>query len=122
MQEFFIEAKADDDYAVKNLQLVYSVNGGPEKTIRLFDGARPVPEVTAGHTFYMEELGVQAGDSLSYYAKATDNDAIAGANPSAAPAISVSIRLLPYLSSHRTSRNVSKPEPIHSSSGERNET
>ncbi len=79
VQEFFVEAQADDDYAVKNLQLVYSVNGGPEKTIPLFNGARPVAEVTAGHTFYMEELGVKAGDSLSYYAKATDNDAVAGA-------------------------------------------
>ncbi|MEO8680696.1 MAG: DUF4175 family protein, partial [Vicinamibacterales bacterium] len=79
VQEFFIEAKADDDYAVKNLQLVYSINGGAEKTIRLFDGARPLPEVTAGHTFYMEEMGVQAGDSVSYYARATDNDAVAGA-------------------------------------------
>ena len=69
VQEFFVEAQADDDYAVKNLQLVYSVNGGPEKTIRLFDGAKPAPEVTAGHTFYMEELGVQAGDSVSYYAQ-----------------------------------------------------
>ncbi len=79
VQEFFVEAQADDDYAVKNLQLVYSVNGGPEKTIPLFNGTRPVAEVTAGHTFYMEELGVKAGDSLSYYAKATDNDAVAGA-------------------------------------------
>ena len=32
VEEFFIEAQADDDYAVKNLQLVYSVNGGPEKS------------------------------------------------------------------------------------------
>ncbi|MSO82209.1 MAG: hypothetical protein EXQ53_02780, partial [Acidobacteria bacterium] len=79
VQEFFVEAQADDDYAVKNLQLVYSVNGGPEKTIPLFAGSKPVAEVTAGHTFYMEELGVKAGDSLSYYAKATDNDAVAGA-------------------------------------------
>jgi hypothetical protein len=79
VQEFFVEARADDDYAVKNLQLVYSVNGGAEKTIRLFDGAKPVSEVTAGHTFYMEELGVKAGDSLSYYARATDNDSVAGA-------------------------------------------
>lgn len=82
VQEFFVEAKADDDFAVKNLQLVYSVNGGPEKSVRLFDGARPAPEVTAGHTFYLEELGVQAGDSVSYYAKATDNDAVAGAKSS----------------------------------------
>ncbi|HYB96764.1 MAG TPA: DUF4175 family protein, partial [Vicinamibacterales bacterium] len=79
VEEFFVEAKADDDYAVKNLQLVYSVNGGEEKVIPLFSGARPAPEVTAGHTFYMEELGVKAGDSVSYYARATDNDGVNGA-------------------------------------------
>ena len=28
VEEFFVEARADDDYAVKNLQLVYSINGG----------------------------------------------------------------------------------------------
>ena len=33
VEEFFVEAQADDDYAVKNLQLVYSVNGGAEKTV-----------------------------------------------------------------------------------------
>ena len=79
VEEFFVEAKADDDYAVKNLQLVYSINGGAEKTIPLFNGAKPTAEVTAGHTFYMEELGVKAGDSVSYYARATDNDAVNGA-------------------------------------------
>ena len=79
VQEFFVEAKAEDDYAVKDLQLVYSVNGGAEKTVKLFDGAKSSAEVTAGHTFYLEELGVQAGDSVSYYARASDNDAVEGA-------------------------------------------
>jgi len=79
VEEFFVEARADDDYAVKNLQLVYQINGGPEKVISLFGGARPSSEVTAGHTFFMEELGVKAGDSVSYFARATDNDAINGA-------------------------------------------
>ena len=64
---------------MKNLQLVYQINGGPEKVIPLFGGARPSSEVTAGHTFYMEELGVKAGDSVSYFARATDNDAVNGA-------------------------------------------
>ncbi len=79
VEEFFVEARADDDYAVKNLQLVYAINGGPEKVIPLFSGAKPTSEVTAGHTFFMEELGVKAGDSVSYYARATDNDAVTGA-------------------------------------------
>src|SRR5205085_4692815 len=57
---------------------MYSINGGPEKSIPLFNGNKPTAEVTAGHTFYMEELGVKAGDSVSYYAKASDNDAVNG--------------------------------------------
>ncbi len=40
VEEFFVEAQADDDYAVKNLQLVYPINGGPEKVIPLFGGAQ----------------------------------------------------------------------------------
>ncbi|MEW6322029.1 MAG: DUF4175 family protein, partial [Acidobacteriota bacterium] len=79
VEEFFVEAQADDDFAVRELQLVYSVNGGPEKTVPLFRGARPLAEVTAGHTFYLEELGVEAGDSVSYYARALDNDGVGGA-------------------------------------------
>ena len=34
--------------------------------------------MSAGHTIYLEELGLKPGDFVSYYAKATDNDAVAG--------------------------------------------
>lgn len=78
VQEFAVEARADDDFAVKNLELVYSVNGGEEKSIRLFEGRQTRQEVTAGHTLYLEELGVQAGDAVSYYARATDNNGVGG--------------------------------------------
>ena len=64
---------------MRDLELVYSVNGGEEKTVKLFAGKRRLAEVTAGHTFYLEELGVQPGDSVSYYARAMDNDAVGGA-------------------------------------------
>lgn len=74
IEEVFVEAAAEDDFGVKNLDLVYSVNGGPEKVIKLFSGTSRLPEVTAGHTFYLEEMGVETGDSVSYYARATDND------------------------------------------------
>ena len=80
IEEVFVEANADDDYGVRNLELVYSVNGGAEKVVKLFDGGgRRLPEVTAGHTFYLEELGVEPGDAVSYYARAADNDAVSGA-------------------------------------------
>lgn len=92
IEEVFVEANADDDYGVKNLELVYSVNGGPEKTVKLFDGARRMPEVTAGHTFYLEEMGVQPGDSVSYYARATDNDLVGGAQQASSDLYFIRIR------------------------------
>ena len=78
VEEFFVEARADDDFGVRGLELVYSVNGGAEKTVSLYRGAKRLEEVTAGHTFYLEELGVEAGDSVSYYARANDNDSSGG--------------------------------------------
>ena len=78
IEEVFVEARAEDDYGVKDLDLVYSVNGGAEKTLRLFDGKNRLSEVTAGHTFYLEELSVAPGDFVSYYARAADNDAVRG--------------------------------------------
>ena len=61
IEEVFVEASAEDDYGVEDLELVYSVNGGAEKTVKLFDGSKRLPKVTAGHTFYLEELDVEAG-------------------------------------------------------------
>ena len=69
-----IEARADDDFGVRQLELVYSVNGGAEQTKKLIDAkSRALPEVSAAHTFYLEELKVAPGDSVSYFARATDN-------------------------------------------------
>ena len=69
IEEVFVEARAEDDFGVRDLDLVYSVNGGAEKTIRLFDGKKRMPEVSGGHTFYLEELDVKPGDFVSYYAE-----------------------------------------------------
>ncbi len=73
IEELFLEARADDDFGVAELLLIYSVNGGPADTISMFDG-RSVPEVTAGHTLYLEEFGLEPGDLVSYYAQVNDNN------------------------------------------------
>jgi DNA-directed RNA polymerase subunit F len=78
VDEVFLEAKANDDFGIRQLQLTYTVNGGNTKTIPLFGGGKTLPDVSASHTIYLEELDVKPGDFVSYYAKATDNDAIAG--------------------------------------------
>ncbi|PYR75251.1 MAG: hypothetical protein DMF87_20890, partial [Acidobacteria bacterium] len=92
IEEVYVEASADDDYGVRNLELVYSVNGGPEKTVPLFNGSKRLPAVTAGHTFYLEELGVKSGDSVSYYARATDNNGVDGGQKASSDLYFVRVR------------------------------
>ena len=79
IEEVFVEARADDDYGIGQLDLVFSVNGGEEQTVALF-GSRgaPMSEVTAGHTFFLEDYGLVPGDIVSYYATTTDNNGIGG--------------------------------------------
>ena len=72
--------------------MFYSVNGGAEKTINLFGGSKALPEVTASHTIYLEEMGLKPGDFVSYYAKATDNDAVAGGKTTTSDIYFVQIR------------------------------
>ena len=84
VEEVFVEVEATDDFGVGKVEIVYSVNGQPEKSITLNDssGTRS-RDFIAGHTFFLEELGLQAGDVVSYYARATDR-ASAGAGQEAA--------------------------------------
>ncbi|MFL5582406.1 MAG: DUF4175 family protein [Gemmatimonadaceae bacterium] len=72
VEEVFIEALAEDDYGVGRMELAYSVNGGAEQRVRLHDGGAGRREVSGSHTVYLEELNVQPGDVISYYATATD--------------------------------------------------
>src|SRR6185295_803974 len=92
VEELFLEARADDDFGVKNLQLFYSANGAPPKMVPLFSGPKPLTEVSAGHTVYLEELGLKAGDFVSYYAKASDIDAVQGSKTATSDIYFVQIR------------------------------
>jgi hypothetical protein len=74
LEEVPIAAHADDDHAIRDFDLVYSVRGGPEKSVpfathgdaRSVDGAR---------TLFLEDLHVRSGDFLTYYARASDRGA-----------------------------------------------
>ena len=75
IEELFIEARADDDFGLRSLDLVYSVNGGSEETVQLYSGGEnALTEVAAGHTFFLEDLPLEPGDFVSYYARATDRN------------------------------------------------
>ena len=71
IEEVFTELRAEDDFGVARSELVYSVNGGPEKTLVVHQG-RARKSVSAGHTFFLEDLGLEPGDFISYYARAAD--------------------------------------------------
>jgi molybdenum-dependent DNA-binding transcriptional regulator ModE len=78
IEEIFTEIEAEDDYGVQHVELNYSVNGGPEETVVLFEGTAARKQLTAGHTFFLEELNLQPGDLVAYYARATDSDRVTG--------------------------------------------
>ncbi len=71
LAEVDIEAQADDDYGIAAMDLVYSVRGGPEKTLPFAVPARTA-SVTGQRTVYLEDLGVAPGDFVSYYVRARD--------------------------------------------------
>ena len=74
IEEVFLEARADDDFGVRSLTLTYSVNGGPEETVGLFNSETGgSKEISAGHTFFLEEFELEPGDFVSYYGTAGDN-------------------------------------------------
>ena len=71
LEEVVIEARADDDYGVRSLELVIKSNTGKEKVVSLAAGGKA--SVAAGlHTVFLEDLNVRPGDVVTYHARATD--------------------------------------------------
>ncbi len=78
LEEIVLEAQADDDHGIAKLELVYAVKGGRERSVPLHRVARAGEQssastsVTGAHTLYVEELDVQPGDFITYFARARD--------------------------------------------------
>ena len=71
LEEVDVEAQAEDDYAIDRLELVYSVQGGPERVAPM-EVPRGRQTVNGKRTLFLEELNVQPGDFISYYVRARD--------------------------------------------------
>ena len=72
LEEVTIEARADDDYGVSTLELVFSVGGGREHVVP-FSGISGTPIQKLGsHLLAAEDLKVRPGDVITYYARARD--------------------------------------------------
>src|SRR5947209_17490043 len=66
IEEVAIQVEAKDDFGLKSVELHYSVNGGPEKTVPLAPaGARTATGTTL---IALEEHKLEPGDVVSLYA------------------------------------------------------
>ena len=72
LQEIAIEARADDDYGIAQLELVYAVGGRPAKTVPFTRISGTDVARLGTHVLAAEELNVQPGDVITYYARARD--------------------------------------------------
>ena len=71
LEEVAIEARADDDHGIARFELVYAVAGREPKVVPLNATGTDAAK-TATHLLAAEDLGVQPGDVISYYARARD--------------------------------------------------
>ncbi len=72
LEEVPIEARADDDYGISTFELVYSVAGGAEHVVPFEHLAGTAIQKIGTRLLPAEELGVKAGDVITYYARARD--------------------------------------------------
>ncbi|MFQ5772750.1 MAG: hypothetical protein ACE5HX_19600, partial [bacterium] len=83
VEEVPIKVRILDDFGLSHLKLFYTINGEEEKKINLPIKTSPIKqrkpgfselrEFSAKHLFYLEDLGVQPGDFLTYHVEAQDN-------------------------------------------------
>jgi len=93
IEELYVEVEAEDDLRVGSVELVYSVNGGAETAILLHrTAAGGTRDVSAGHTLFLEEFGLEPGDVVSYYARARDLSPAAGSREETSDIYFVTIR------------------------------
>ncbi len=71
IEEVPVTVNASDDFGVQNLELHYSVNGGPEQVVPLLK-AKGTKEAAGTTTLYFENFKVVPGDLVSLYATARD--------------------------------------------------
>ena len=72
LEEIAIEARADDDFGVASLDLVYAVSGGPERSVPFTRISGGDTQQTGAHLLAAEDLDVKPGDVITYYARARD--------------------------------------------------
>ena len=72
LEEVAIEARAEDDYGLSRFELVYAVAGRESKVVPFARTSGTDLARVGTHTLAAEDLGVQPGDVVTYYARARD--------------------------------------------------
>jgi hypothetical protein len=72
LEEVAIEARAEDDYGISRFELVYAVAGREPKVVPFARTGGTGLARSGTHTLAAEDLGVQPGDVITYYARARD--------------------------------------------------
>jgi hypothetical protein len=72
LEEVAIEARAEDDYGISRFELVYAVAGREPKVVPFARTNGNAVARAGTHTLAAEDLGVQPGDVITYYARARD--------------------------------------------------
>ena len=79
LEEVKVLAEAADDYGVENMTLMYSVGSGEPQELEAETVEVKEQKIISGaYVFYLEELDVEPGEIISYYAQATDNNTRTG--------------------------------------------
>lgn len=72
LEEVLVEARADDDYGVARLELVYTVAGRQPHVVPFTEVTGTAVARAGSRLLAAEELGVQPGDVIAYHARARD--------------------------------------------------
>jgi hypothetical protein len=70
LEEVVIEARADDDFGLSSLEIVFQAPGKADTVVPL--PTRGAVAATGEHLVLLEDLGVAPGDFVTYYARARD--------------------------------------------------
>ena len=93
LEEVRVLAEATDDYGVENMTLMYSIGSGePQELETETIEVKEKKIISSAYVFYLEELDVEPGEFISYYAQATDNNTRTGPGVSTSELYLIEVR------------------------------
>jgi len=93
LEEVKVLAEATDDYGVENMTLMYSIGSGEAQELPVETVEVKAEKIISGaYVFYLEELDVEPGELISYYAQATDNNTRTGPGTSTSELYFIEVR------------------------------